>query len=123
MSDISIRVHPGEHWALLGPNGAGKSTLLHILGAFGHPTHGTVDVLGARLGRVDMRALRTHIGHVDPRHRLDLPSTAHDVVLTGLTNTPELDRAARTPTPNTVAPTSFSTSWAWRRGVCWRGPR
>ena len=92
LSDISIRVHPGEHWALLGPNGAGKSTLLHILGAFGHPTHGTVDVLGARLGRVDMRALRTHIGHVDPRHRLDLPTTAHDVVLTGLTNTPELDR-------------------------------
>ncbi len=92
LSDMTIRVHPGEHWALLGPNGAGKSTLLHILGAFGHPTHGTVDVLGARLGRVDMRELRTHIGHVDPRHRLDLPLTAHDVVLTGLTNTPELDR-------------------------------
>ncbi len=38
-----------------------------------------------------MRELRTHIGHVDPRHRLDLPLAAHDVVLTGLTNTPELD--------------------------------
>ncbi|MGZ8179282.1 ABC transporter ATP-binding protein [Williamsia sp. SKLECPSW1] len=92
LSDIGLRVHAGEHWALLGPNGAGKSTLLHILGAFGHPTRGTVDVLGARLGRVDMRELRTHIGHVDPRHRLDLPTPAHDVVLTGLTNTPELDR-------------------------------
>jgi iron complex transport system ATP-binding protein len=38
-----------------------------------------------------MRELRTHIGHVDPRHRLDRPLSAHDVVLTGLTNTPELD--------------------------------
>ena len=84
LRDISLQVAAGEHWALLGPNGAGKSTLLHILGAFGHPTSGTVDVLGNRLGRVDMRELRTHIGHVDPRHRLDLPLPAHDVVLTGL---------------------------------------
>ncbi|GGF31727.1 ABC transporter ATP-binding protein [Williamsia phyllosphaerae] len=91
LRDISLQVAAGEHWALLGPNGAGKSTLLHILGAFGHPTSGTVDVLGNRLGRVDMRELRTHIGHVDPRHRLDLPLPAHEVVLTGLTNTPELD--------------------------------
>lgn len=89
---VSLQVAAGEHWALLGPNGAGKSTLMTILGARGHPTTGTVDVLGKRLGRVDMRALRTHIGHVDPRWRIDIPLTAHEVVLTGLTNTPELDR-------------------------------
>ena len=92
LHDVSLSVSPGEHWALLGPNGAGKSTLMAILGARSHPTTGTVDVLGRRLGRVDMRELRTHIGHVDPRWRIDVPITAHDVVLTGLTNTPELDR-------------------------------
>ncbi|WP_420714084.1 ABC transporter ATP-binding protein [Gordonia sp. SL306] len=92
LHDVSLRVAPGEHWALLGPNGAGKSTLMAILGARGHPTRGSVDVLGKRLGRVDMRELRTHIGHVDPRWRIDIPLTAHEVVLTGLTNTPELDR-------------------------------
>ena len=92
LSDVSLTVSPGEHWALLGPNGAGKSTLMTILGARGHPTTGVVDVLGKRLGRVDMRELRTHIGHVDPRWRIDVPLSAHDVVLTGLTNTPELDR-------------------------------
>ncbi|MGC5254841.1 ABC transporter ATP-binding protein [Gordonia sp. DT218] len=92
LHDVSLRVGPGEHWALLGPNGAGKSTLMAILGARGHPTRGSVDVLGKRLGRVDMRELRTHIGHVDPRWRIDIPLTAHEVVLTGLTNTPELDR-------------------------------
>ncbi|WP_341351201.1 ATP-binding cassette domain-containing protein [Nocardioides convexus] len=43
----------GEHWALLGPNGAGKSTLLGFCGAQVHPTSGTVDVLGKRLGRVE----------------------------------------------------------------------
>ncbi|MDL9937152.1 ATP-binding cassette domain-containing protein [Gordonia sp. ABSL1-1] len=92
LDDVSLTVHPGEHWALLGPNGAGKSTLMAMLGAREHPTRGTVDVLGRRLGRVDMRELRTHIGHVDPRWRIDRPLSAHQVVLTGLTNTPELDQ-------------------------------
>lgn len=87
LSDITFTARKGEHWALLGPNGAGKSTLLSLLGARVHPTRGSVDVLGRRLGRVDMRELRMLIGHVDPRHGLDQPLSARDVVLTGLTNT------------------------------------
>lgn len=90
LAEVSLTVRPGEHWALLGPNGAGKTTLLKMLGAFEHPTHGTVEVLGHRLGRVDMRELRTAIGHVDPRHAPPYPLTAHEVVLTGLTNTADL---------------------------------
>ncbi|WP_137726024.1 ABC transporter ATP-binding protein [Prescottella subtropica] len=89
LSDIDIRVERGQHWVLLGANGAGKSTLLGLLGAVTHPTRGTVHVLGHRLGRVDMRELRAHIGHVNPRHAIDRPLTVRDVVLTGLTNTPE----------------------------------
>src|SRR5699024_10623021 len=68
---IGLAVQAGEQWALLGPNGAGKSTLLGLCGAQTHPTTGTVHVLGHRLGRVDMRTLRTRIGHVDPRTRID----------------------------------------------------
>jgi iron complex transport system ATP-binding protein len=86
---LSLTVRPGEHWALLGPNGAGKSTLLSLLGALTHPTRGTVEVLGERLGRVDMRHLRSRVGHVDPRHPLRSPLTVRDVVLTGLTNSIE----------------------------------
>ncbi|ADG77276.1 ABC transporter related protein OS=Tsukamurella paurometabola (strain ATCC 8368 / DSM / CCUG 35730 / CIP 100753 / JCM 10117 / KCTC 9821 / NBRC 16120 / NCIMB 702349 / NCTC 13040) OX=521096 GN=Tpau_0639 PE=4 SV=1 [Tsukamurella paurometabola] len=89
LDDVSLHVRRGEHWVLLGANGAGKSTLLGLCGAVTHPTRGTVDVLGKRLGRVDMRELRTHIGHVNPRHRLDAPLRVRDVVITGLTNTPE----------------------------------
>ncbi|WP_435594920.1 ABC transporter ATP-binding protein [Tsukamurella tyrosinosolvens] len=89
LEDVSLTVRRGEHWVLLGANGAGKSTLLGLCGAVTHPTRGTVDVLGKRLGRVDMRELRTHIGHVNPRHRLDAPLTVRDVVITGVTNTPE----------------------------------
>ncbi|MFB7282664.1 ABC transporter ATP-binding protein [Streptomyces hydrogenans] len=89
LRDISLTVRPGEHWALLGSNGAGKSTLLSLLGALAHPTRGTVEVLGERLGRVDMRLLRSRVGHVDPRHPLRSPLTVRDVVLTGLTNSVE----------------------------------
>ncbi|MVU77908.1 ATP-binding cassette domain-containing protein [Nocardia sp. ET3-3] len=90
LQGVSLTVHAGEHWALLGPNGAGKTTLLRMLGAFEHPTSGSVEVLGRRLGRVDMRALRAGIGHVDPRHTPSGPMTAHEVVLTGATNTAAL---------------------------------
>ncbi|WP_327708237.1 ATP-binding cassette domain-containing protein [Streptomyces sp. NBC_00464] len=89
LDSVSLTVRSGEHWALLGANGAGKSTLLGLLGAVTHPTRGTVEVLGRTLGRVDLRELRTLLGHVDPRHPLRSPLTVNQVVLTGLTNSVE----------------------------------
>lgn len=86
---IDLQVRAGEHWALLGPNGAGKSTLLGFCGAQVHPTSGTVDVLGKRLGRVELQELRRVIGHVNPRHPLQSRLTVREVVLTGLTGTVE----------------------------------
>ncbi|GGS63137.1 ATP-binding cassette domain-containing protein [Streptomyces griseoviridis] len=84
---VDWSVRPGEHWALLGANGAGKTTLLRLLGALMHPTTGTVDVLGARLGRVDVRELRARIGHVSSAQRVPENLGAHTVVLTGHTGT------------------------------------
>lgn len=95
---ISLTVHAGEHWALLGPNGAGKSTLLGFCAAITFPTSGTVDILGQRMGRVDLAPLRHSIGHVNPRHPLRYPLTVREVVLTGVTAT--IDTPMRwTPTP------------------------
>ncbi|PZE77726.1 ABC transporter ATP-binding protein [Curtobacterium sp. MCBD17_019] len=88
--EVDLVVRAGEHWALLGPNGAGKSTLLAVLGATSHPSAGSVDLLGRRLGRTDVRELREHIGHVDPRHRMLTPLSVLDTVLTGLTGTTDL---------------------------------
>ncbi|MFC7876204.1 ABC transporter ATP-binding protein [Isoptericola sp. NPDC057391] len=86
---LSFTVRRGEHWALLGPNGAGKSTILSLAGAVVHPTRGAVHVLGHRLGRVELQALRRHIGHVNPRHPLRSPLSVTQVVLTGLTGSVE----------------------------------
>ncbi|MFB6644206.1 ABC transporter ATP-binding protein [Streptomyces chartreusis] len=87
LDSVDWRVRAGEHWALLGPNGAGKTTLLRLLGAQGHPTSGTVDVLGHRIGRVDLRELRSRIGFVSPMQEVPHNATAHTVVLTGATGT------------------------------------
>lgn len=90
LADVSLTVREGERWALLGPNGAGKSTLLQLCGAIEHPTRGTVDVLGKRMGRVEIRLLRESIGHVDPRHRARASLTVEQAVLTGATGTTEV---------------------------------
>jgi iron complex transport system ATP-binding protein len=85
LDDITWDVGPGERWVLLGPNGSGKTTLLSVVGASLWPTRGTVEILGERLGRVDMRQLRTRIAvvsaSVSRRLRPELP--ALEVVLTG----------------------------------------
>lgn len=87
LDSVDMTVMQSQHWALIGPNGAGKTTLLNMLGAVTHPTTGTVEVLGRRLGRTDMRSLRALIGHVNPRHPLDFPLRTREIVLTGLTGT------------------------------------
>ena len=87
---LDLEIGPGEHWALLGPNGAGKSTLLALAGAQRHPSQGEVHVLGAQIGRVDLRSLRERIGTVDVRLRMPSELTVADYVLTGATQTVQL---------------------------------
>jgi iron complex transport system ATP-binding protein len=85
LRDVSWTVRPGEHWVVLGPNGAGKSTLLQLAGGVTHPTLGTVDVLGLRVGRTDLRVLRERVGHVDAATARGLKRglDGRDVVLSG----------------------------------------
>ncbi|WP_406357202.1 ATP-binding cassette domain-containing protein [Streptomyces sp. NBC_01635] len=84
---VDWTIRAGEHWALLGPNGAGKTSMLRLVGALMHPTSGSVDVLGHRIGRVDLRELRTRIGFVSPGQEVPRDATVHAVVLTGATGT------------------------------------
>lgn len=80
---IDWQVGRGERWAIVGPNGSGKTTLLRLVGAWIRPSAGTADVLGERLGRTDMRALRRRIGFTSQALADDLrpTMTPHEVVL------------------------------------------
>jgi iron complex transport system ATP-binding protein len=86
---VDWTVGAGEHWVVLGPNGAGKTTLMHLAGAMAQPSSGTVEVLGARLGGVDVRMLRERIGFVDARLARSLRGgySGLQTVLTGAFNT------------------------------------
>jgi zinc/manganese transport system ATP-binding protein len=64
-SDMSLDVAAGEFVAVLGPNGCGKSTLLKVLLGL-TPSHGTVEVLGARPGWRSNR-----IGYLPQRRAFD----------------------------------------------------
>jgi iron complex transport system ATP-binding protein len=63
LTALSWRVDPHERWLVLGANGSGKTTLVRIAAMYEHPSSGTVEVLGGRLGKVDVRQLRRRIGY------------------------------------------------------------
>ena len=90
LAQICLQVRAGEHWALLGPNGAGKSTLLRLLATYAHPTTGTVEILGRRLGRVDVFTLRPLVTLVSSHLPVPGGRTVRELVLTGATGTTDL---------------------------------
>jgi len=84
LDDVNWSVDDSERWVILGPNGAGKTTLMKLATGNDYPTTGTVDVLGERLGRVDVFELRNRIGLVSSAtsRRIPRSETVRDLVLT-----------------------------------------
>lgn len=86
LHNFSWRVQPDERWVILGPNGAGKTTLVSILSGRLFPTSGTVDVLGKRLGRVDVREeiwTRVSLASAALNERFPYGQTVSETVRTG----------------------------------------
>ncbi|MDX6285712.1 MAG: iron complex transport system ATP-binding protein [Frankiales bacterium] len=81
---VEWTVREGERWVVIGPNGAGKTTLLQVAAALLYPSEGVVEVLGERLGEVDVFELRPRIGVTSAAFADRLPGggRAIDVVLT-----------------------------------------
>ncbi|WP_420620566.1 ABC transporter ATP-binding protein [Candidatus Poriferisocius sp.] len=66
LADVDWKVASDQRWVVLGANGSGKTSLLRIAALYEHPTTGSVEVLGQRLGEVDVRRLRHRVGFVSP---------------------------------------------------------
>jgi iron complex transport system ATP-binding protein len=64
LDGINWAVAEGDRWIVLGANGSGKTSIIRIASLYLHPSTGDVDVLGERLGRVDVRRHRRRIGVV-----------------------------------------------------------
>ncbi|KQS97593.1 ABC transporter ATP-binding protein [Cellulomonas sp. Leaf395] len=84
LDEVTWTVRDGERWVILGRNGAGKTTLLQVASGRMHPSTGTADLLGSRLGRVDVFELRPRIGlsSASLADRIPAGETVRDVVLT-----------------------------------------
>jgi len=81
---ISWSLSTGQRWVIIGPNGAGKTTLLALVGALIHPSSGSVEILGNRMGSVDVFELRPRIGMSSSALQDSLPGEERvvDLVLT-----------------------------------------
>src|SRR5580765_1077551 len=64
LSDVSIRIEPGQVAALVGPSGAGKSTLASLVPRFYDPVSGSVRIDGADVRDYTLKSLRDQISFV-----------------------------------------------------------
>jgi len=64
LSDIELKVQPGETVALVGPSGGGKTTILNLIPRFYDPTAGRVTLDGRDLREVTLASLREQIALV-----------------------------------------------------------
>lgn len=85
LDGVDWEVGPRDRWVVLGPNGAGKTTLLRVAGGRLFPSRGTATVVGERIGRTDLRTLRTRVSLVSGAtlRALRPSQTAREVVVTG----------------------------------------
>nr|WP_287393271.1 ATP-binding cassette domain-containing protein [Candidatus Microthrix sp.] len=83
LSDVTWAVLSGERWLVLGANGSGKTTLVRVATWWDRPSAGELTLLGHRLGRADVRSVRTEVGFVSVAFadKIRPGVTAHDVVV------------------------------------------
>ncbi|MQA14653.1 MAG: ATP-binding cassette domain-containing protein [Pseudonocardiaceae bacterium] len=81
LSQVSLRVQPGERVALLGPNGAGKTSLVLQLNGVLAPSAGSVRIGGMEVDRKNLAEVRRRVGVVfqDPDDQLFTPTVGRDV--------------------------------------------
>ena len=83
LTDISLRIAPGETVAFVGESGAGKSTLINLVIGFRQPTTGCIRLDGHDLRELDLRTYRRQIGVV-PQTTLLFNGTLRENVTYGL---------------------------------------
>lgn len=99
LSNVSLKVSPGESLAIVGPSGSGKSTLLHLIGGLDRADSGSIKVADRNLAGLnddELAGVRNRqIGFVFQFHYL-LPqcSVLENVLVPALaTKLPAADRS------------------------------
>ncbi|MEO1622092.1 MAG: ABC transporter ATP-binding protein, partial [Cyanobacteria bacterium J06632_3] len=90
LTDLNLKVQPGEVIALVGPSGAGKTTIVNLLARFYDPQKGQVMIDGIDIKTVTIESLRHQMGTVPQETALFSGTIAQNIAY-GQT---ELDYAA-----------------------------
>ncbi len=97
LSDLNLRIAPGERIAIVGSTGAGKSTVADLVMRFYDPTRGRILVDGVELKKLDLSVYRRQIGVVPQDPVLMKGSLAYNIAYGFADATPEaIYSAART---------------------------
>lgn len=84
LSNVNLRVFPGDVYAIIGANGAGKSTLLRVISGLHRPTSGSVLLDGADItAQRPERRLAAGIAMVPEGRRLFPSLTVEENLLVG----------------------------------------
>ena len=75
LNNVDWRVEPNQRWVIIGPNGAGKTSLLRVAAAQIHPSTGSAEILGQRLGEINVFELRTRIGFASNAQAAHIPNS------------------------------------------------
>ncbi|MBC8121269.1 MAG: ABC transporter ATP-binding protein [Gemmatimonadaceae bacterium] len=96
LSQINLRVEPGEVVALVGPSGSGKSSLVNLLPRFYDTQSGTVCIDGIDVREVTFKSLRRQIGIVPQETMLFSGTIAENIAYGSEGRSPvEIEEAAR----------------------------
>jgi len=70
VSEVSLKIQPGEFVAIVGPSGAGKSTLASLMLGLYKPTAGRISYDGRPMQEIELTSLRAQIGLVTQQCQL-----------------------------------------------------
>ena len=81
LTDVDLRIAPGEFVALVGASGAGKSTLVRAVLGLCRPERGAVLIDGVRVDEIDPRSFRSVVGVVPQQPMLFTGSVFDNIAL------------------------------------------
>jgi ATP-binding cassette, subfamily C, bacterial len=94
LTEVNLRIQPGEHLAIVGASGAGKSTLGRLLTGIDHPRTGSVTVGGVSVAELPPEQLRRQIVLVTQDHHVFADSVRDNLLIARPTAADEELRAA-----------------------------
>ena len=82
LTDLDLKIEPGDYVGIVGPSGCGKSTMLKLLLGFEEPDSGQICYDDKNLKQLDKREVRKNLGVVLQNGRLIAGSIYENITIT-----------------------------------------